>query len=99
MAKLLTGLPIIACIAPLFIKGPDVEPIMVLDDWKFERPASPDGVMPAAGRTGATSAPQTTTPEQVQEMTDTVTSRQETIDQRKADMDEIARSALGRDND
>ena len=40
MIKLLVGLLIIACIAPLFLKGPDGGPIMTLDDWKFEIPDS-----------------------------------------------------------
>jgi hypothetical protein len=34
MGKLLIGALIIACIAPLFIKGPEGEPIMILEDWK-----------------------------------------------------------------
>ena len=38
MIKIMVGLLIIACIAPLFIKGPDGEPIMTLDDWKIEVP-------------------------------------------------------------
>mgnify|MGYP001185718679 CR=1 FL=1 len=32
------GLLIIACIAPLFIKGPSGEPLMTLDDWKIDVP-------------------------------------------------------------
>jgi hypothetical protein len=40
MMKFLVGLLIIACIAPLFLKRPDGEPIMTLDDWKVELPAS-----------------------------------------------------------
>ncbi len=55
MIKLLIALVIIACIAPLFIKGPDGEPIMTLDDWKIELPASfdelvkrPEPELPAA---------------------------------------------------
>ena len=38
MIKLLIGLLIIACIAPLFIKGPDGEPIMTVDDWAINLP-------------------------------------------------------------
>lgn len=40
MIKLMLGLLIIACIAPLFIKGPDGEPLMTLDDWKPALPGS-----------------------------------------------------------
>lgn len=47
MAKFLITLLIIACIAPLFIKGPDGKPIMSLDDWKFELPGSVDDLLPA----------------------------------------------------
>ena len=45
MIKMLIGLLIIACIAPLFIKGPDGEPIMTLDDWKIELPDSVSRLM------------------------------------------------------
>ena len=38
MIKLIVGLLIIACIAPLFIRGSDGEPLMTLDDWKIEFP-------------------------------------------------------------
>ncbi|MBO6703236.1 MAG: DUF4124 domain-containing protein [Pseudomonadales bacterium] len=38
MMKLMIGLLIIACIAPLFIKGPDGEPIMRIDDWAIDLP-------------------------------------------------------------
>lgn len=38
MIKLLIGLLIIACIAPLFIKGPDGEPIMTVGDWAINLP-------------------------------------------------------------
>ena len=44
MIRLMIGLLIIACIAPLFIKGPDGEPIMTLDDWKFDVPDSVAGL-------------------------------------------------------
>ena len=44
MIKLLIGLLIIACILPLFIKGPDGKPIMTLDDWKLEVPTSLSGL-------------------------------------------------------
>lgn len=46
MIKLLIGLLIIACILPLFIKGPDGEPIMSLSDWV---PEVPDAVSDLAG--------------------------------------------------
>ncbi len=39
MIKLMVGLLIIACIAPLFINGPDGEPLMTINDWKLEIPA------------------------------------------------------------
>ena len=39
-AKLIIGVLIIACIAPLFIKGPDGKPIMTIDDWIPEVPES-----------------------------------------------------------
>ena len=45
MIKLLIALLIIACIAPFFIKGPDGEPIMTIDDWKIELPASVDELL------------------------------------------------------
>jgi len=32
------GLLIIACLAPLFIKGPGGEPLMTIEDWKIEVP-------------------------------------------------------------
>jgi len=38
MIKLMIGLLIIACLAPLFIKGPDNKPLMTLDGWRFELP-------------------------------------------------------------
>lgn len=153
MYKLLIGLLIIACIAPLFIKGPDGEPIMSLDDWSMElpdaarqlmgeslptspvsndgptapttvyrwqdengqwhfsnqprhadgaeemtldgdinrmeayvpsakQPASADAQVSLTGETG-------TSPQQIQQMMETVTNLQETIDQRKADMDKV----------
>jgi hypothetical protein len=34
----MVGLLIIACIAPLFIKGPGGEPVMTLNDWKIDVP-------------------------------------------------------------
>ncbi len=34
----MVGLLIIACIAPLFIKGPGGEPLMTLNDWKTDGP-------------------------------------------------------------
>lgn len=36
MIKLIVGLTIIACIAPLFIKDPNGEPLMTLDDWSID---------------------------------------------------------------
>ncbi|MFT7222379.1 MAG: hypothetical protein ACI8Z1_004005 [Candidatus Azotimanducaceae bacterium] len=36
MIKLIVGLAIIACIAPLFIKDPNGEPLMTLDDWSID---------------------------------------------------------------
>lgn len=167
MIKLLIGILIIACIAPLFIKGPDGEPVMTLDDWSISLPDSvtdlfedglPTSALSPAGddapepttttvykwqdeegqwhfsntppkeliaeemeissdinlmdayvpppepeqqQAAASAMPQipggaiTATPEQVQEMMETVTNLQETIDQRKADMDEIAQPAAG----
>lgn len=35
MIKLIVGLAIIACIAPLFIKDPNGDPLMTLDDWSL----------------------------------------------------------------
>lgn len=155
MIKLMIGLLIIACIATLFIKGSSGEPLMTLEDWKIELPASVAELMtrfrPASeaqppameqiparvykwqddqGQWHFSSAPPnpdlaeeveigqinlmdayvspaeveaetatasqlptgsvTATPNQVKEMMDTVVSLQETIDQRKADMDAIA---------
>ncbi|MBT4159855.1 MAG: DUF4124 domain-containing protein [Gammaproteobacteria bacterium] len=158
MVKILIGLLIIACIAPLFIKGPDGEPIMTLDDWKIDLPESLDellqGAIPevqeqapsapatvyrwqdesgqwhfsntppeagiaeemqlngdinimeayvapeetaateTASATGLPSGPMTATPDQVREMMETVTNLQETIDQRKAEMDKIVTPAI-----
>lgn len=34
----MVGLLIIACLAPLFIKGPNGEPLMTLNDWKTDVP-------------------------------------------------------------
>lgn len=34
----MVGLLIIACIAPLFVKGPNGEPLMTLEDWKIDLP-------------------------------------------------------------
>ena len=48
MVKIFIGLLIIACIAPLFIKGPDGEPIMTLDDWRIYLPQSLDDLVPGA---------------------------------------------------
>ena len=155
MIKLMIGLLIIACIAPLFIKGPSGEPLMTLEDWKIVLPVSVAELMtrfrPASeaqppamkqiparvykwqddqGQWHFSSAPPnpdlaeeveigeinlmdayvppaeveaettaisqlstgsvTATPNQVKEMMDTVTNLQETIDQRKVDMDAIA---------
>ncbi len=42
MIKLLIAALIIACIAPLFIKGPDGEPIMTIDDWAIDLPEPVD---------------------------------------------------------
>lgn len=58
VVKILIVLLIIACIAPLFIKGPDGEPIMSLDDWKFEIPASLTGIL----RKSAPAAPEGVSP-------------------------------------
>ncbi|MDA0979200.1 MAG: DUF4124 domain-containing protein [Proteobacteria bacterium] len=45
LVKLLIGLLIIACLAPLFLKGPDGEPVMTLDDWKPDVSDSFDGLL------------------------------------------------------
>lgn len=152
MIKLMIGLLIIACIAPLFIRGPDGEPIMTLSDWSVPIPAFVSSLLdespavapsdPAApievykwqdeegvwhfsdspvdlesaeqvhiGEVNVMDpwTPPAVTPEakgasvnqtlptgtsistnQMQEMMDTVNNLQETIDERKADMDAIA---------
>ncbi len=158
MIKLLIGVLIIACIAPLFIKGPDGEPIMSLDDWKIELPESLDDLfgsrqsastpevpapsepttvykwqdekgqwhfssMPPEVETAETmeldgnintmdafvpppkeettvatgidtggmpAGPMTVSPNQLKQTMETVTNLQETIDQRKADIDKVA---------
>ena len=56
MIKLLIGLLIIACIAPLFIKGPDGEPIMTVDDWAINLPEPVEAFFAdlMSGRTPAT---------------------------------------------
>lgn len=58
MIKLLIALLIIACIAPLFIKGPDGEPIMTIDDWAVDLPEPVDRFFSDlfAGRTPSTPA-------------------------------------------
>ncbi len=153
MVKILIGLLIIACIAPLFIKGPDGETIMTLDDWKIDLPESLGDLLPGAApevqnlapsapatvykwqdedgqwhfsntppengvaeemelsgdinimeayvppeeptgtetaaATGIPSGPMTATPDQVREMMETVTNLQETMDERKAEIDKI----------
>ena len=38
MIKLMIGLLIIACLAPLFINGPSGEPLLSLEDWKMKLP-------------------------------------------------------------
>ena len=149
--KLLIGMLIIACLAPLFLKGPDGGPIMTLDDWKIDLPTSirelmagmgkkesatepqapaeiykwqdadgqwqfsntppdetaelveisdinlmgayvpppePDAVI-AAGASLPTSGAMTATPDQVKQMMETVTNLQETMDDRKADLDVV----------
>ena len=50
MIRFLIVLLIIACIAPLVIKGPDSEPIMTLDDWKIEWPASMSDLLPVTAQ-------------------------------------------------
>jgi len=149
MAKLLIAALIIACIAPLFIKGPDGEPLMSLDDWMpgpvdelipqdvqdMAVPNEPTTVYkwqdengqwhfssappadvadaetmeldgdinimqaPPPGMTQQAAAPSnalalpsgpmTVSPDQVKEMMETVTNLQETVDQRKADVDAV----------
>ena len=150
MIKLLIGLLIIACILPLFIKGPVGKPIMTLDDWKPEVPESlsgladdarqevkepatvykwqdekgqwhfsnqppdiPEGaeemeltgdinimdayVPPEPEPTTTTAAanvpgitgPMTVAPEQVKEMMETVTNLQQTVDDRKKELDQM----------
>ena len=39
------GLLIIACIAPLLIKGPSGEPLMTLEDWKIALPIQLKGLV------------------------------------------------------
>ncbi len=58
MMKLMIGLLIIACIAPLFIKGPDGEPIMTIDDWAIDLPEPVEAFFSdlMSGRTPSTSA-------------------------------------------
>lgn len=155
MIKLLIGVLIIACIAPLFIKGPDGEPIMTFDDWSIDlpdsidellstgntEPADPEQSQPTTvykwqdenGQWHFSSTPPdletaetmeldgninimdafepppreettvatgdamspvpgltTATPSQIQEAMETVTNLQETIDQRKEDLDAVA---------
>ena len=41
----MVGLVIIACIAPLFIKGASGEPLMTLDDWKINVPVQLKGLV------------------------------------------------------
>ena len=41
----MVGLVIIACIAPLFIKGSSGEPLMTLDDWKINSPVQLKGLV------------------------------------------------------
>ena len=41
----MVGLVIIACIAPLFIKGSSGEPLMTLDDWKINVPVQLKGLV------------------------------------------------------
>ena len=41
----MVGLVIIACIAPLFIKGSNGEPLMTLDDWKIDVPVQLKGLV------------------------------------------------------
>ncbi|MEM6483577.1 MAG: DUF4124 domain-containing protein [Pseudomonadota bacterium] len=50
--KLLLAILVIACIAPMIMKGPDGEPIMTLDDWKPEVPATVDGLKQQVMATG-----------------------------------------------
>ena len=45
LIKLMVGLVIIACIAPLFIKGSSGEPLMTLDDWKINVPVQLKGLV------------------------------------------------------
>ena len=157
MIKLMIVMLIVACVAPMFLKDPNGEPLMTLEDWTIDLPAmisnllsgdapeatvAPDGtaaqdlvvykwqdeegqwhfsntpndmataevmelsqvnimeayVPPSAapeqagpGETpeGQAAEPMSATPGQVKEMMETVTNLQETIDQRKADMDSL----------
>jgi hypothetical protein len=41
----MVGFVIIACIAPLFIKGSSGEPLVTLDDWKINVPAQLKGLV------------------------------------------------------
>jgi hypothetical protein len=45
LIKLMVGVVIIACIAPLFIKGSNGEPLMTLDDWKIDVPVQLKGLV------------------------------------------------------
>ena len=56
MIKLVIALVIIACIAPFFIKGPDGEPLMTLDDWASDMPELPE--LPVNAGDTEPSAPQ-----------------------------------------
>ncbi len=55
--KLLILMLLIACVAPLIIKGPDGDPIMTLDDWKPTVPASVDEVGRQLISTGKSAIP------------------------------------------
>jgi len=41
----MVGFVIIACIAPLYIKGSSGEPLVTLDDWKINVPAQLKGLV------------------------------------------------------
>ncbi|MEM1145456.1 MAG: DUF4124 domain-containing protein [Pseudomonadota bacterium] len=50
--KLLIAILLVACVAPMIIKGPDGEPIMTLDDWKPDVPATVDELKQQVMATG-----------------------------------------------
>ena len=147
LVKILIVVVILACLGPFFIKGPDGEPLMTLDDLRPEAPELPsvapaepvtvykwqdengvwqfstepvDGVEaetmqldgkvttldaltpedyrrasgePTRDRPASFEAPSglmSVSPDKVQEMMDTVNTLQDTVDERKAEMDKVA---------